>query len=327
MIIANPIYDVVFKYLLEDLTIARELLSAILGETITRLQVKPQETVVKSETGEIKIFHLDFKATIRVDGKEKTVLIELQKAKKTHDLIRFRKYLGENYIKEEVRKNVDGETESYSLEIVTIYILGFKLKGVEVPVLKVGRTYTNAATQEEVVAINEFIQNLTHESFTIQVPRLKLNQQTQLEQVLEIFCQDNITDNLQAFSFDRTPTNPLVKKMVRRLSKAASSEPIRKRMDAEDMIDRLITRESSEKLRAQAAHYEDRILQQQDEHEAAIQKERAEKKAAIQKERKEKEAAIQKEREEKEAAIQEREALKKMIEDLQKLIAETKKSI
>ena len=32
MIIANPIYDVVFKYLLEDVEIARELLSTILGE-------------------------------------------------------------------------------------------------------------------------------------------------------------------------------------------------------------------------------------------------------------------------------------------------------
>lgn len=31
MLIANPIYDVVFKYLLEDIEIARGLLTAILG--------------------------------------------------------------------------------------------------------------------------------------------------------------------------------------------------------------------------------------------------------------------------------------------------------
>jgi hypothetical protein len=30
LIIANPLYDVVFKYLLEDIDIARELLSTIL---------------------------------------------------------------------------------------------------------------------------------------------------------------------------------------------------------------------------------------------------------------------------------------------------------
>ncbi|MEY4205136.1 MAG: hypothetical protein RL013_2840, partial [Bacteroidota bacterium] len=34
MIIANPLYDVVFKYLLEDIEIAKELLAAILGEDI-----------------------------------------------------------------------------------------------------------------------------------------------------------------------------------------------------------------------------------------------------------------------------------------------------
>jgi hypothetical protein len=31
ILIANPIYDVVFKYLLEDIDIAKELLSTILG--------------------------------------------------------------------------------------------------------------------------------------------------------------------------------------------------------------------------------------------------------------------------------------------------------
>jgi len=34
MIIANPLYDVVFKYLLEDGEIARELLSIILEEEV-----------------------------------------------------------------------------------------------------------------------------------------------------------------------------------------------------------------------------------------------------------------------------------------------------
>jgi hypothetical protein len=57
ILIANPIYDVVFKYLLEDAFIAKELLSTILGVGIVELTVKPQETLVNDETsGEIKIF-------------------------------------------------------------------------------------------------------------------------------------------------------------------------------------------------------------------------------------------------------------------------------
>lgn len=82
MLIANPIYDVVFKYLLEDVEIARELLSAILGETVQNLEVKPQETATETASG-IHILRFDFKATIKTqEGKQRQVLIELQKAKK-----------------------------------------------------------------------------------------------------------------------------------------------------------------------------------------------------------------------------------------------------
>ena len=111
ILIANPIYDAVFKYLLEDITIARELLSTILSVDIVDLTVKPQETIVKDEiSGEIKIFRLDFKAIVKLaDNEYKTVLIELQKAKKSHDISRFRVYLGENYKKGEDYVNDKGE--------------------------------------------------------------------------------------------------------------------------------------------------------------------------------------------------------------------------
>lgn len=49
MIIANPLYDVVFKCLLKDMNMARELLSTILDEEIERIELKPQETA--TETG------------------------------------------------------------------------------------------------------------------------------------------------------------------------------------------------------------------------------------------------------------------------------------
>jgi hypothetical protein len=265
MLIANPIYDVVFKYLLEDTEIARELLSTILGVNIIALTVKPQETLVKAETGEIKIFHLDFKAVINMaNGEQKSVLIELQKAKKTHDILRFRRYLGENYSKEEVRTNEQGQAEGYAIEIVTIYLLGYKLTGVEVPVLKVSRNFTDAITQEEVTADNEFITKLTHESFTIQIPRLRHDQRNKLEEVLEVFSQDNITDDLHNIEFKKQPQNPLVKKIIKRLSKAASNEKIKRTMEAEDMIERLINREAEEKLKAQAAAYEGKLKEKED---------------------------------------------------------------
>ena len=258
MIIANPIYDVVFKYLLEDIEIARELFSTILGANITNLTVKPQETLVKSDSGEIKIFHLDFKAVIDLaDGQQKTVLLELQKAKKSYDLLRFRGYLGENYAKQETRLNKKGDTESYSLEIVTVYILGFPLSGIDIPILKVGRKYINVVTQEEVHVTHQFITHLTHESYTIQIPHLKLNQQNALEQVLEVFSQQYVTDDLHKLNYKATSKNPLVQKILRRLAKAASIEKIQRQMDAEDSIDRMLARELQEK--------DDKIIELEDE--------------------------------------------------------------
>ena len=48
MIIANPIYDTVFKFLLEDLTIGKKLISVIIGEEVLELEVRPQEQTTPS---------------------------------------------------------------------------------------------------------------------------------------------------------------------------------------------------------------------------------------------------------------------------------------
>ena len=126
MIIANPLYDVVFKYLLEDIEIAKALLSTILGEEITYLEVKPQETATEiSSEGNIRIVRFDFKATIESpSGELKKVLIELQKLKKALDIMRFRGYLGDNYGKEDDVILGDGTITKMPLPIVTIYIMG-----------------------------------------------------------------------------------------------------------------------------------------------------------------------------------------------------------
>jgi len=41
--IANPIYDVVFKYLLDDEKVARLMLSALLGKEVLELEFRPTE--------------------------------------------------------------------------------------------------------------------------------------------------------------------------------------------------------------------------------------------------------------------------------------------
>ena len=74
-IIPNPLYDVVFRYLMEDYESAKLILSTLLGVEILELHFEPQTHAEKitdpSVNREIRLFHLDFSATIRTDtGKE-----------------------------------------------------------------------------------------------------------------------------------------------------------------------------------------------------------------------------------------------------------------
>ena len=41
--VANPIYDIVFKYLMEDERVARTILSALLKKNVAEIKMKPHE--------------------------------------------------------------------------------------------------------------------------------------------------------------------------------------------------------------------------------------------------------------------------------------------
>ena len=82
MQIANPIYDVVFKFLLEDRDSAIILLSTIINEPIESLDLLPQENIAHLQSRSLTVYRLDFSAKIKTaEGEYKHVLIEIQKAK------------------------------------------------------------------------------------------------------------------------------------------------------------------------------------------------------------------------------------------------------
>jgi hypothetical protein len=248
MIIANPIYDVVFKYLLEDADIARDLLSTILGEEVVHLEFKPQETSTESSEG-IKILRLDFKATIKKkDGTLFKVLIELQKSKQVFDVMRFRRYLGDNYRKEDQLVEKDGLAVFRPLPIITIYFLGFLLNNVPSGVIKVKRQYVDAVTEEILGVKDDFVELLTHDSYMIQVGRLPKESRGKLDRVMQIFSpmyQNKADKHLVDFQGDIY--DPLVLRMVERLSRAIASDEYRDKMDVEDEIDRIFERELGKK--------------------------------------------------------------------------------
>jgi hypothetical protein len=152
--IANPIYDVVFKYLLDDEKVARLMLSALLGNEVQELEFRPTELRqaldrpgIRSERDtELLVLRVDFAATVLLeDGSRKLVLIEIQKAHNALDIQRFRKYLGAHYAGSENTWEDDGGVRR-ALPLITIYFLGQGLDCIDVPVLRVNRHYLDVAT-------------------------------------------------------------------------------------------------------------------------------------------------------------------------------------
>ena len=243
MLIANPIYDSVFKFLMEDLRAAKALISGILGETVEVLQFCPQETAIELQPFTVTIYRLDFKAVIlNADGSRRKVLIEMQKAKQHFDIMRFRHYLGDNYSRHDV---VDGKEEV--LPIVTIYFLGFNL-GVKVPVVSVGRVYTDAATGSAIDKHDDFIEKLTHDSFVVQIPRLPVHAQNRLERLLSVFSQKWKKDGERDWTLQYLPdetekADPNLQFLLSRLSEAAGDDQVRTAVRIEKEMERTILKD------------------------------------------------------------------------------------
>ncbi|MCI6295058.1 MAG: hypothetical protein MR605_04780, partial [Bacteroidales bacterium] len=136
--IANPIYDTVFKYLLEDNRIVKTLLSALLKKEVVEAEVRKHE-YSNGARDKISMFRIDFGAKVReADGQLRLVLIELQKTWLETETLRFRQYLGAQYADpENIRHEDDGVTDGYGIPMITVYLLGHKVGDIEEPVLYV----------------------------------------------------------------------------------------------------------------------------------------------------------------------------------------------
>ena len=239
--IANPIYDVVFKFLMEDTEIAKLILSTIIDEEIESLEFSPQENIITIENRLLTVYRLDFSAKIRLpDQTLKQVLIEIQKAKYSTDIMRFRRYLGEQYkkststyfFKERGKKRV----KKRALPILTVYFLGHELENFNIPVIKMKRRYTNGITEETLTGKDSFIESLTHDSYVIVIPELSSEKQSELEQMLAIFDQALIVSDDHILLINESKYPEKFKPIIRRLHMASASHEIRQKMEAEDEI-------------------------------------------------------------------------------------------
>lgn len=191
--IANPLYDTVFKYMLEDLRVARIFISAILQKKVIECNVCPQEFSEKTPSG-LSLYRVDFSAIVEEsDGERHQVLIELQKTWKPTETIRFRQYLAMQYLSPNNKlegNNMHGET----IPIVAVYILGHNLYDLEEPIVYVKRQYLDYDSNiVEKGVPSPFVESLTHDAIFVQLPRLSGSTRNRLEKILQLFDQSKAT--------------------------------------------------------------------------------------------------------------------------------------
>ena len=249
MIIANPIYDIIFKRLMENKRIAGFFIQTLIGEQVIDIAMMPQEYTylanVKKENKEetysaeekeweiLSLIRLDFVALIRTAGGEhKKILIELQKSNNATDLMRFRTYLGEQYKRMDVVEVSTGKVEK-SLPVICIYLLGFKLpEGIEAVAIKVGRSYTDIIGQTEIKQKSTWIESLTHDGYFVQIPYINGKPRTLLEQLLSVFEQKYFIDDKSTIKEYEYPIeDETIKMMIDILRHAAADGKTKREME------------------------------------------------------------------------------------------------
>lgn len=234
--VANPIYDSVFKYIMEDDRIARTLLSALLKKDVVSVEVRPHEYANETKD-KIAMFRIDFGARVRdADGKESLILIELQKTWVETETLRFRQYLGAQY---NSRRNIDeSSAKKTAYPMVSIYIMGHRVGDIEEPVLYVHHKAYDYDGREVLRGMPDpFVESLVHDSVIVQIPLLHGRVNKRLDKVLSVFDQtkaDEEDPQLLCLDEDAYADDADMQYIVHRLTAAAANPRIRQDMNVED---------------------------------------------------------------------------------------------
>jgi len=246
MKIVNPLYDKVFKYLMENNRLAKKVLAVILETEIEELELGQQETIVPDEKRGFTLFRLDFKAVIKnADGTKQKVLIELQKSKYETDIQRFRNYLGVNYITK-ISKFEENFKNNEEFPIITIYILGYNLIDLPYLAVTVNNQIINSVNKELINTKSFFVEMLTHSSHILQVKRLPKNRKTRIEQFMMLFNQAWNSDKKYILDLEEIPED--FRDIVEYLEKPVYSEDFRRQLEAEEEIDFIFDQQEAKYL-------------------------------------------------------------------------------
>jgi hypothetical protein len=288
MIIANPIYDVVFKYIMKDMKIAKFMLSKLLGKNIVDISYNSDELTDKNEyKGVVKrieqeldfsVCYMDFSATVEdASGNKELIIIELQKAKFHTDITRFRHYLGSQYMNADHNyvTQIDNETAVMrGRHIHSIYFLGHKLSHRNYSnrlIVKYNKQAIDGITNEIIEKGEDpFIDSLTHDSTFIQIPNItNQGRRTELELLLSIFDQapnKALDAKKHLLELDESLYSIEYRSLLRKLVQAGKNAKVASDMEKEDIVLDEIERHKQNYLDAKKAlKQKDQALEQKDQ--------------------------------------------------------------
>ncbi len=327
MKLLNPIYDTVFKFLMEDIEIAKGLISLIIEEEIAELLPAPQESTTAKLTlkyNQLELQRLDYVGIIKTsttDGVEEyqKVTIEVQKSPFVPELGRFRDYVGEKYKTQSKYKTKDGITESY-LPLKTIYLVDKEFNKNLPAVLRRKGEYWDVLEKKEYTGGKEkYVELLNHDSWFLQIARLPKELKNELLYVLSVFAPwmrdaENerfieIPDNKEAIG-----KYYLFQKIVNRLQLAGNDSNLKISLELELAYEKFI----DDNLKQAEIYKNQAIKERSEKEEERRQKEQAQQREEI--ERQQKEQAQQREeieRQQKEQAQQREEIERQQKEQAQ----------
>lgn len=237
--VANPIYDSVFKYIMEDERIAKTMLSALLKKEVVHVTVRPHE-YSNTTRDTLSMFRIDFAATVREregnEIKDRIVLIELQKTWLNTETLRFRQYLGAQYSnKNNIR---EAEDKGFAYPMVAVYLLGHRVGNIKEPIVYVNHdVFDYNGNVVEDGNMEPFVESLIHNSIIVQIPLLHGNVNNRLEKVLSVFDQtlvDGDTQQVLKIDEDKFADDNDMLYVLHKLTAAAANSEMRQDMNVED---------------------------------------------------------------------------------------------
>ena len=256
LIIPNPIYDVVFKYLMEDNESAKIVLSTLINEKIKKLTFEPvshTEKIKDTKTEkEIKLFHLDFTAVIeKQNGQEELIMIEIQKANRASDIFRFKRYISANFQRKQEKEIINPRTQTVEkinkpIRLIPIFILNFRIENeINDLIIKTNRRKTGVFKDKQLHKENEFIDNLSFDIYVVQLPNLNKIEKfdyendeykTKLYSLLKLFDQDAPNNkNKHRLLLIKKIFPGFLERVIKRLQSADVNNPdLEEQMNAED---------------------------------------------------------------------------------------------